>query len=211
MPGTGTLPPSWDELRSLRRLDLSSNSIKGSLPPRWSGLESLAYLDISKNHLTGPLPKAWAKGLQSLSFLSLEKNELTGTLPPLFNEFVKLRALNLASNSLSGSIPGHWVLGVFSKVLTNLNLSNNKLTGLLPGIWAPKLSSLQKLDLRNNMIHGRDTSLISLLPPGQCCIIAGPGHRIFVCCFVPGTLPETWGLFPSLVEVKISKNNISGE
>ena len=49
--------------RSLRRLDVSGNSLEGTLPAAWAAADAfpqLRGLNLSYNDLTGPFPAAWA-------------------------------------------------------------------------------------------------------------------------------------------------------
>ena len=79
-PGiTGTLPPSVNKLKNLKKLSVSYTSMT-SLPDIFNGLP-LEEVSIGVNQqMTGPLPESLG-GSPSLNLLSIASNNFTGTVP----------------------------------------------------------------------------------------------------------------------------------
>ncbi|GFR50385.1 hypothetical protein Agub_g12600 [Astrephomene gubernaculifera] len=115
---TGTLPSQLSQLRYLRVLDLSDNSLTGALPESWSNM-TLGYLNLSSNGLTGTLPAAW---------LDIITQPTTAPPPPpapTYSASPPPSPPPYASSSLAGQ------LGTQSAQLV-ADLSSNGLTGAVP-------------------------------------------------------------------------------
>ncbi len=92
------------ELRSVKDIDLSDNSLTGILPSELGNLASLSYLQLVGNVLSGSIPKELGK-LTKLIKIDLSSNILNGGIPLELGNLINLTYLNLANNSLSGSVP----------------------------------------------------------------------------------------------------------
>lgn len=92
------------ELRSVRDIVLSDNSLTGILPSELGNLASLSYLQLGGNVLSGSIPKELGK-LTRLIKIDLSSNILSGGIPLELGNLINLTYLNLANNSLSGSVP----------------------------------------------------------------------------------------------------------
>ena len=87
---------------------LSTNNLTGSLPPSWGQLRQLQWLYLSSNKLSGPLPDAY-KALTALTKLWLNGNSLTGSVPPSWASMTQLKDLWLSDNpKLRGCLPTSW-------------------------------------------------------------------------------------------------------
>lgn len=107
----GFIPPELALLPDLVELHVPGNALSGILPGSFNELESLRVLDLSNQwsfkKLSGPLVAFNSNPL--LTHVDLSGNRFAGTVPPSFLSAVE-RSLplhvNLSSNELFGAIPG---------------------------------------------------------------------------------------------------------
>ena len=159
-----TPTPLLDSLVHLRRLDLSSNGLRG-IPDSFGNFDSLRVLDLSANNLLeGSIPTTFGN-LTKLDTLDLELGSFSGTIPTELGNLTGLQYLNLGRNDLTGSIPTQ--LGSLTD-LKYLKLEGNDLTGTIP-TQLGSLTNLEFLDLSDNGLTGTIptelrslTSLLSL-------------------------------------------------
>ncbi|KAH9749672.1 protein STRUBBELIG-RECEPTOR FAMILY 8 [Citrus sinensis] len=97
---SGTMGYLLSDLLSLRKFDLSGNSIHDTIPYQLP--PNLTSLNLASNNFSGNLPYSIAS-MVSLSYFYLQNNQLTGSL----NVFsgLPLTTLNVANNHFSGWIP----------------------------------------------------------------------------------------------------------
>ncbi len=137
----------FQELSSLKNLDMSSNRLT-ALPERiFAGLSSLEKLDLNFNSLES-LPEEVFKGLGSLRTLEMTANSLNQVPEKIFSGLNSLEELHLNQNSLTG-LPE----GVFNGLgsLQFLSLRNNQLNSLTEGIFEG-LGALENLYLAYNSL-----------------------------------------------------------
>ncbi|KAI4369264.1 hypothetical protein MLD38_017724 [Melastoma candidum] len=136
---------------------------------------------------------------QRVTSLSLSSQSISGTLPSDLTSLTSLRTLFLQKNSLSGPLPNLSALSSLQEVF----LDNNNFTSVPDSIFKG-LSSLKTLSLSNNpdllpwLIPSdlaESTSLVTLYAGGA---------------NVMGTLPDFLGSLPSLQNLRLSYNNITG-
>lgn len=236
---TGRLPEtSLARLTRLEHLWLSENQLRGTLSERlfdkWTNLQ---ILDLSENNFRGTIPKSLVTKASDLLGLYMEGNQLSGTLPAPSTDawggaaaagLQMLEVMDIGNNKITGTIPEAW----FS--LPNLrdwNLANNKFGGTLP-TQLMRLSSLEVMVLSNNKMTGPIPRGDDILPddirnlPGAVHPRKGPkpigvkwgnlanltGLYLNDNAFT-GTLPPTliFGVGPSLIEIDIGNNFISGQ
>ncbi|PPS19132.1 hypothetical protein GOBAR_AA01442 [Gossypium barbadense] len=77
---SGTIWPSFGNLRRLHVLNLKENRLRGSIPESLSGMKNLETLDLSHNKLSGKIPESLVQ-LSFLSKFSVAYNELYGEIP----------------------------------------------------------------------------------------------------------------------------------
>ncbi|KAG6695371.1 hypothetical protein I3842_09G095000 [Carya illinoinensis] len=156
----GTMGYLLSDLKSLRKLDLSDNSIhdtipyqlppnltsinlagnnlSGNLPYSVSSMVSLSYLNVSCNTISQSIGDIFAN-LAGLATLDLSFNNFSGDLPSSLSSLANLSSLYLQNNQLSGS------LNVLTGLpLTTLNVANNRFSGWLP----------QELKAIPNLLYG---------------------------------------------------------
>uniref|UniRef100_A0A0D9UYV2 non-specific serine/threonine protein kinase n=1 Tax=Leersia perrieri TaxID=77586 RepID=A0A0D9UYV2_9ORYZ len=161
--------------KSLRRLDLSMNSLVGPLPDELAALPELVYLKLDSNNFSGGIPPSFGR-FRRLQSLSLVYNLLSGEvpaflagvstlrelnlsynpfvpapLPPELGDLTALRVLWLAGCNLVGAIPAS--LGKLRN-LTDLDLSTNALTGVIPR-EITGMTSVVQIELYNNSLTGK--------------------------------------------------------
>ncbi|XP_053995102.1 chaoptin-like isoform X1 [Hylaeus volcanicus] len=143
-----SLPAGIFDRLDIRRIHLSSNSLKNVDDDAFRGLEdSLEYLNLENNDLPN-VPGAVSR-LRKLSYLYLANNDIRNISGDAFQEFAEnLRALSLATNSLD-VVPVTALLRC--QRLLHLNLGYNKISHVQSGDfeWA---EDLEILLLRNNVL-----------------------------------------------------------
>ncbi|XP_066596198.1 protein artichoke [Prorops nasuta] len=141
---------SFDNLLTLRTLNLKANNIT---KPPWealSTLSSLQYLYLQDNHITS-LDKAAFGRLPIVFELNLANNQVRNISNRAFEGLLQLLTLNLTSNNIS-HIPNGALQGLVS--LRTLDLSHNKLERIdnkTHGLLDDCLS-LEKLNISHNKI-----------------------------------------------------------
>ncbi|KAK8953859.1 hypothetical protein KSP39_PZI002855 [Platanthera zijinensis] len=192
----GSIPSQIFSMKSLRHLDLSSNSLFGNLSGNISSLSNLELLHLGFNFLKGTIPSEIGK-LSKLQSLSLVSNNFEGGIPTSISELSELQELDLGINSLSGSIP---YLREMRK-LEILVFYENNLSGEIP-IWLFDHGNLQQLFLDGNNLSWNNTAEIS------------PKCNLFVLslgsCGMSGKIPNWLSQQKNLVILNLQKNKLSG-
>ena len=111
-------------LKFLRIIDMSCNSLSGNIPLQITRLKELQSLNLSNNLLTGKIPQD-IDALRSLESLDLSGNQLSGNIPQSMSSMNFLSQLNLLNNDLEGTIPTGTQLQSFDAS----SYSGNKLCG----------------------------------------------------------------------------------
>ncbi|GER28350.1 protein STRUBBELIG-RECEPTOR FAMILY [Striga asiatica] len=115
--GSGGLPYSISQMRSLEYLNVSHNNIQGQVNIQ-SNLSALTTLDLSNNQLSDNLPQSF-QFMTSIQNMYLQNNQFTGTLDVLTN--LPLKTLNVENNRFTGWVPQQ-LRGI------NLHLNGNQLS-----------------------------------------------------------------------------------
>ncbi|XP_044488833.1 probable LRR receptor-like serine/threonine-protein kinase IRK [Mangifera indica] len=177
------------------QLTLDPASYSGQLTPLISQLTQLLILDLADNNLYGPIPSS-ISSLSNLQTLTLRSNSFSGSVPDSITKLKTLDALDLSHNSLSGFLPkGTYLMSS----LRRLDLSYNKLTGSLPKLPF----NLLELALKNNSLSGVISKSsfdgLSLLE------VVELSENSFT-----GTLQSWFFLLPSIQQVNLANNNLTG-
>ncbi|XP_010448928.1 PREDICTED: protein STRUBBELIG-RECEPTOR FAMILY 8-like [Camelina sativa] len=142
---SGTLGYLLSDLMSLRKLDVSGNSIHDTLPYQLP--PNLTSINLSRNNLSGNLPYS-ISAMGSLSYMNVSGNSLSMSIGDIFANHKSLSTLDLSHNNFSGDLPSS--LSTVSK-LSALYVQNNQLTGsivVLSGL------PLKTLNVANNRFNG---------------------------------------------------------
>lgn len=174
---------------SLRLLDLSFNSLSLKFSPDWIPPFYLDILRLGSCKL-GPAFPQWLRTQKKISWLDISDARISDTIPNWFWDLPSnMELLNISHNQITGTIPLQWFLtrfidsyvidvsyNRFSGPLPHLNfnasllnLSNNLFQGTITFICETNRSSLDYLNLSNNLLFGElpecwenMTALISL-------------------------------------------------
>ncbi|XP_058785279.1 receptor protein-tyrosine kinase CEPR1 [Vicia villosa] len=216
------LPKSFERLKNLKSMVLSTCMLHGQIPPSISNITSLIDLELSGNFLTGQIPKELGllKNLQQLELyynyhlvgnipeelgnltelidLDMSVNKLTGTIPSSVCKLPKLQVLQLYNNSLTGQIPDEIET---STTLRMLSLYDNFLSGHIPKKLG-QFSGMALVDLSENKLSGP-------LPEHVC---EGGKLLYFLVLdnFLSGFIPESYANCVFLLRFRVSNNRLQG-
>lgn len=147
----GTFPNIIQNMsRTLIRLVVGTNDIRGSIPEDITNLFHLIMLSIAETSLTGNIPTSIGK-LSSLGTLHFYSNQFTGEIPHSLGNITRLLYLDMSNNSIEGNLP--FSLGN-CMYLQSLDLSLNKLNNTIPNILFSVLSLSVLLNLSHNSFSG---------------------------------------------------------
>ncbi|XP_039132804.1 receptor-like protein EIX2 isoform X2 [Dioscorea cayenensis subsp. rotundata] len=209
-------------LHSLKKLDISRNTLNGSVPVNLGQLyPKLEFLDFAYNNLTGVLTEAHLAGLAKLQHLGISANEfwvglgsswvpplglktllmfdskLGPGFPPWIQKLENLSVADFSNAGISDTLPD-WFWN-FSKNLQLVRLSNNDIKGKLP-VSLEHLSGLLYVDLSGNSFQGS----VSQFP-------ANLEYLFLSSNKIAGRIPETLCYLKKLAALDLSKNQLIGE
>ncbi|RID78398.1 hypothetical protein BRARA_A01234 [Brassica rapa] len=142
---SGTLGYLLSDLMSLRKLDISGNSIHDTLPYQLP--PNLTSLNLARNNLSGNLPYS-ISAMGSLSYMNVSGNSLSMSVGDIFAGLKSLSTLDLSHNNFSGDLPSS--LSTLSQ-LSVLYVQNNQLTGTIDVLSGLPLTTL---NVANNHFNG---------------------------------------------------------
>ncbi|KAH9798002.1 protein STRUBBELIG-RECEPTOR FAMILY 8 [Citrus sinensis] len=122
---SGTMGYLLSDLLSLRKFDLSGNSIHDTIPYQLP--PNLTSLNLASNNFSGNLPYSIAS-MVSLSYLNVSRNSLTQSIGDIFGNLAGLATLDLSFNNFSGDLPNSFIS---LSNISSLYLQNNQVTGSL--------------------------------------------------------------------------------
>ena len=109
LEGTLNGPDLLGPLVKLEIIGLGGNKLSGPLPEQLGYMPNMIYINIPYNDFTGSIPSTWGGGVtgeaSKLKHVSLAMNELTGTVPDELAAIESLDNLFLTGNNLFGSVP----------------------------------------------------------------------------------------------------------
>ncbi|KAG2249000.1 hypothetical protein Bca4012_087668 [Brassica carinata] len=142
---SGTLGYLLSDLMSLRKLDISGNSIHDTLPYQLP--PNLTSLNLARNNLSGNLPYS-ISAMGSLSYMNVSGNSLSMSVGDIFASLKSLSTLDLSHNNFSGDLPSS--LSTLSQ-LSVIYVQNNQLTGTIDVLSGLPLTTL---NVANNHFNG---------------------------------------------------------
>ncbi|XP_045828159.1 receptor-like protein EIX2 isoform X2 [Trifolium pratense] len=150
----------------LESLAFQSNSLEGGIPYSFDNLCSLKSLDLSNNNLSEDLSvilhnMSVGCAKYSLQNLNLDANQITGMIPDM-SGFSSLKNLFLSDNLLNGSILKNFN---FPSKLEVLYLDSNNMKGVISDSHFDNMSMLMYLDLSHNSLALKFSE--NWLPPFQ--------------------------------------------
>ncbi|XP_046406547.1 leucine-rich repeat neuronal protein 1-like [Ischnura elegans] len=137
-------------LSNLQELDLSGNRIKSlGRGVLFQNMSSLRYLNLGRNDLSTLFSDSFS-GLEQLEVLTLSENKINYMEDRTFGMLENLRRLSLDSNMI-GSLYEEWFLGL--KALVNLSIAHNIIHHINRNVFRAA-SELRELILTGNRING---------------------------------------------------------
>ncbi|KAI3706303.1 hypothetical protein L6452_23940 [Arctium lappa] len=143
IPGDG-----FRNLTELVDLRMRENRFQGTIPSQLFELKSLRVLDLSASNLSGNLSPEVGK-LQNLESLNLNRNFITGNIPEEIGNLTNLRHFSVRRNNLFGGIPS----SIANMEVQLLDFSGNSFSLQIPADIG-RLSNMTTLDLSYNRITG---------------------------------------------------------
>ncbi|KAF4357066.1 receptor-like kinase TMK4 [Cannabis sativa] len=162
--------------------------------------------------VVSPAPKGWSStadycstwdGIKcssgKVTAINLRDMSLTGTLPSDLGTLSQLTTLSLQGNHFKGSFPSMANLSL----LQSIYLDGNNFTSIPSGCFQG-LTNLQTLSISTN---------INLAPWSFPAELVGSSSLVTLyagSCNMFGTIPDIFGSFPNLQDVRLSYNNLTG-
>ncbi|KAL3531066.1 hypothetical protein ACH5RR_010388 [Cinchona calisaya] len=131
--------------------------------------------------------------------INLISKSLTGQLPPDLNKLSSIQSLNLQRNQLSGPLPSLSNIATLREVY----LDNNNFTSVPPDFLSG-LTSLQTFSISEN------PNLLPWTIPNSLTDSSGLVTFSATKAKIVGQIPDIFGSFPSLQNLRLSYNNITG-
>lgn len=122
----GTLIDEVGSLAFLEVFQMSRSKLNGSIPKTYSNLYSLRKLDLSHNTITGEIEDTFFDMLKYLEHLNLSNNEISGEIHPNIGTLPYIHTIQLSKNKFKGIFPLH----AFTEFnLKKLDISENEFSG----------------------------------------------------------------------------------
>jgi hypothetical protein len=149
----GTIPSAYGQMTTLKRLQLSRNSLEGTLngPDFLGPLEKLEIIGLGGNKLSGPLPEELGS-MPNIVYINIPYNDFTGSIPSTWGVAgeSKLKHVSFAMNKLTGTVPQE-LAGIES--LDNLFLTGNNLRGSVPSFVCSGVDVANVTNNNNNATY----------------------------------------------------------
>ncbi|GLT96277.1 hypothetical protein SLE2022_139130 [Rubroshorea leprosula] len=232
----GQLTNQLGNLKNLRELDLSVNSISGNLPESFGQLSNLEVVDISDNFLEGIISEKHLFNLTQLLALFANGNPLILKLDPSWSPPFQIQDLELKSWHLGPQFP-HWLSS--QRHLKSLDISNSGISCILPSCLLDLSPHLRVLHLAHNQIHGQlpsistfNNSLSQIFSNLNSLDLSNnllSGSLLHFLClgvnetmdqmnvlnlgnnFLSGELPNCWSKWPNLEVIVLDNNKFTSE
>ncbi|KAJ8638384.1 hypothetical protein MRB53_012651 [Persea americana] len=227
---SGMIPNELGHLSNLKHLQISINHLTGTVPLSLYNLSSLVTFALASNQLWGDIPRDIGFKLPNLLSFHFCINKFTGALPPSLHNITKIQSIRISNNFLTGSVPqgleqlrglqmynigfnriasfGSTGLNFISSLTNSTSLEflafdENLLEGVIPQSIGNLSSSLSKLYMGQNRIHGRIPASINRL--SNLALLNLSYNSI------SGDIPPEISQLEKLQKLSLAENQISGE
>ncbi|KAK3421320.1 hypothetical protein EUGRSUZ_G01972 [Eucalyptus grandis] len=218
---SGTIPESIWQLSNLKQLLLGSNFLYGVVSElHFENLKSLIRLDISSNQLILNMSSTWVPPFQ-VREIDLSDCKVGPKFPKWLQTQGNITKLRMSNASISDDIPD-WLYDIFSNIEV-LDISSNMLRGQVPQDIGDKMPQLIDLILKgNNLTGGIPNSLCKL---NRLNGISLSKNQLIPNCLLnmwaiwvldlsdnefTGRLPPFGPQFPELLVINLEKNRFVG-
>ena len=228
----GPIPLSLgNNMQYLIALNVSDNSLQGSFPSSFSSLTKLQFLDLSYNSLTGSIPTDVLDTMTSLTAILLQHNHFIGrflinTSSSSTSSFASrhpiLSSIDISNNAFTGEIsteiftlPSLTTLSMLSNCFHDTSIPYNicnssKLLNILvldglhssPYCTTTYFSTTNTYPLLSSLKGTIPSCLFTDFPVLKTLHMSGNGIR--------GKLPDIGMITPSLTDVTLSHNQLTG-
>jgi Leucine-rich repeat (LRR) protein len=154
---TGPVPSTFGSATKMTSINIGKNSMTGAIPSTLGNLKSLVFCVFSTNSFSGQLPTVLS-GLTALEQFQISNTFITGSIPTELGLLSSLANLYLTNAFLTGPVPPE--LGT-SKSLGTLALAQNYLSSTLPAAAIRNISTLQAINVTQNMLNGPVEAIFS--------------------------------------------------
>ncbi|XP_065630990.1 receptor-like protein EIX2 [Quercus suber] len=188
---------NWVPPFRLKSLELE-NCIIGPKFPVWLQVQNeLTYVNLKNVRIADTIPEEWFSKNSQLVDLDLSNNQITGKL---LQQLVlpNVKFIDLSHNYFKGPIPV-WL----AKNWVELHLKNNSFAGPIPSNIGDLMTTLEILDLSENLLSGKIP--LSIRKMIYLSILDLNSNQL------SGKLPNYWNELQDLKVVDISYNSLHGK
>ncbi|KAF7851241.1 hypothetical protein BT93_L4286 [Corymbia citriodora subsp. variegata] len=190
----------FENLKSLTRLDISSNQLILNVSSTWVPPFQVREIDLSGCKVGPEFPK-WLQTQGNVTTLRMSNASILDDIPDwLYNVFSNIEVLDISINMLRGQVPQD--IGDKMPQLTELRLEGNNLTGGIPNSLC-KLNLLLIISLSKNQLSGK-------LP--RCWGASQMVQNLFLeDNKLNGQIPKSLCLLQHLLVLSLRRNGFTGE
>ena len=196
------IPTFLGSMASLTHLDLSSSNFSGQIPHQLGNLSNLRYLSLRGNYYLYADNFHWMSNLSSIQVLDLSYSKLLKEVDwlQIMSMFPSLSTLYASDCELVNLNPPLGFVNFTS--LQYLDLSNNLFSHEIPNWFSNLTTSLLHLDLSGNSLRGEIPPSIFNSPKLE--YLSLYSNKLI------GKIPESLGQLKNITSLDMSNNSFSG-